>query len=173
MTQANSDIVWFDQISKNDVPLVGGKGANLGEMTQAGIPVPGGFVVATSAYRRFMEQAGLDATLRELLGSLDVSDTAKLTAISDELRRSMLTASMPDDITSAITESYTSLGGGLVAVRSSGFSSSAAGASPVSSTMVRTSPPGPGWPAEIVKNGTSFNPIHALRSGHQWPPQSG
>lgn len=119
MTQANSDIVWFDQISKNDVPLVGGKGANLGEMTQAGIPVPGGFVVATSAYRRFMEQAGLDATLRELLGSLDVSDTAKLTAISDELRRSMLTASMPDDITSAITESYTSLGGGLVAVRSS------------------------------------------------------
>ena len=119
MSQASSDIVWFDQISKNDVPLVGGKGANLGEMTRARIPVPAGFVVATSAYRRFMEQAGLDATLSELLGNLDVSDTAKLTAISDQVRRSMLTASMPGDIASAITESYTSLGGGLVAVRSS------------------------------------------------------
>ena len=119
MTQVNSDIIWFDQINKNDVPLVGGKGANLGEMTQAGIPVPRGFVVATSAYRRFMEQAGLDATLRELLGDLDVSDTEKLTAISDQVRHSMLTASIPSDTASAITESYTSLGGGLVAVRSS------------------------------------------------------
>ena len=118
-SDANSDIVWFDQISKNDVAVVGGKGANLGEMTQAGIPVPGGFVVATSAYRRFIEQAGLDAKLGDLLGDLDVSDTAKLTAISDEVRRSMLTASMPDDISSAIAESYSSLGGGLVAVRSS------------------------------------------------------
>ncbi len=118
-SDANSDIVWFDQISKNDVAVVGGKGANLGEMTQAGIPVPGGFVVATSAYRRFIEQAGLDTKLGDLLGDLDVSDTAKLTAISDEVRRSMLTASMPDDISSAIAESYSSLGGGLVAVRSS------------------------------------------------------
>ena len=119
MTQASSNIVWFDQIGKNDVPLVGGKGANLGEMTQAGIPVPGGFVVATTAYRRFVEEARLEATLTPLLIDLDVSDMAKLTAVADEARRAVLKASIPTDTASAVGESYASLGGGLVAVRSS------------------------------------------------------
>ena len=119
MTHATNNIVWFTQISKSDLPLVGGKGANLGEMTQAGFPVPTGFVVATSTYRRFMEQAGLDAVLRKLLGKLDVSDTVKLAAISDEAQRSVLARSIPNDIATAVTESYSSLGAGLVAVRSS------------------------------------------------------
>ena len=88
-------------------------------MTQAGFPVPTGFVVATSTYRRFMEQAGLDAVLRKLLGKLDVSDTVKLAAISDEAQRSVLARSIPNDIATAVTESYSSLGAGLVAVRSS------------------------------------------------------
>ena len=50
---------WFDEISKEDIPLVGGKGANLGELSRAGLPVPPGFVVTTTAYDAFVEASGI------------------------------------------------------------------------------------------------------------------
>ena len=49
-------IKWFDQIKKEDIASAGGKGANLGELTQAGIPVPAGFVVLSSAYFAFLDR---------------------------------------------------------------------------------------------------------------------
>ena len=49
-------IVWFKEVTKNDIPLVGGKGANLGEMTNAGIPVPPGFIVTADAYFDFLDK---------------------------------------------------------------------------------------------------------------------
>ena len=53
-------IVWFDEVGKEDVGLVGGKGANLGEMTNANIPVPYGFVVTSHAYFYFIKEAYLE-----------------------------------------------------------------------------------------------------------------
>ena len=50
MEQTHKSVVWFNEVNKEDIPLVGGKGANLGEMTNAGIPVPPGFIVTASAY---------------------------------------------------------------------------------------------------------------------------
>ncbi|TAK70504.1 MAG: hypothetical protein EPO22_01695, partial [Dehalococcoidia bacterium] len=50
---------WFEELAKDDTPVAGGKGANLGEMTRAGLPVPPGFVVTADAYRAFIERAGL------------------------------------------------------------------------------------------------------------------
>ncbi|MHC1600752.1 MAG: PEP/pyruvate-binding domain-containing protein, partial [Candidatus Nezhaarchaeales archaeon] len=52
-------VLWFEEIDKNDLPLVGGKSANLGELTKAGIPVPPGFAVTSYAYREFIEKTGL------------------------------------------------------------------------------------------------------------------
>jgi len=49
----------FSELSKNDVHLAGGKGASLGEMTQAGIPVPPGFVILAPAFDRFLHETGL------------------------------------------------------------------------------------------------------------------
>jgi phosphoenolpyruvate synthase/pyruvate phosphate dikinase len=56
---ATQYVRWFGDLSRQDVQLVGGKGANLGEMTRAGLPVPPGFVVSVDAYRRFYEASGI------------------------------------------------------------------------------------------------------------------
>ena len=54
MLEGQKAIVWFNEVGKSDVGLVGGKGANLGEMTQANIPVPNGFIVTSAAYFDFL-----------------------------------------------------------------------------------------------------------------------
>ena len=56
MKSSPKAVVWFNEVTKNDIPLVGGKGANLGEMTNAGIPVPPGFIVTSSAYFDFIKK---------------------------------------------------------------------------------------------------------------------
>ena len=66
-------IRWFDKISKRDVALAGGKGANLGELTRAGLPVPPGFVVTASAYLEAVELAGVRADLRDRAASADTT----------------------------------------------------------------------------------------------------
>jgi pyruvate,water dikinase len=119
MTDSTNVIVWFDQIGKDDVALVGGKGANLGEMTRHQIPVPPGFVVSTHAYRQFVDAAGLEATIHAELDGLEANDTAKLNAVSANVRRAFLTAEMPSEIATSIKEGYDQLGAELVAVRSS------------------------------------------------------
>lgn len=53
-------ILWFEEVDKTSLPLVGGKGANLGEMTKAGIPVPPGFIVSVSAYEFFLMKTKFD-----------------------------------------------------------------------------------------------------------------
>ena len=77
-------IKWFDEISKENVGIVGGKGANLGELTKSKLPVPPGFCVTAQAYLKFIDYAGLDEVVRLLMESLDVEDTDKLTYVSKE-----------------------------------------------------------------------------------------
>ncbi len=55
----NNHIAWFEEIGKEDIAMVGGKGANLGEMFNAGIPVPYGFVVTSYAYFDFLKESGI------------------------------------------------------------------------------------------------------------------
>ena len=112
-------IVWFRNIGREDVAIAGGKGANLGEMTRAGIPVPPGFVVATAAYRRFLVETGLERALDQRLKALDVHDGGTLDLISAECRRAVETAEMPRALKREIADAYNELGGGPVAVRSS------------------------------------------------------
>src|SRR5687767_15393672 len=69
---------FFSDLTRADVPWAGGKGANLGEMTHAEVPVPDGFVVGASTYAAFVDVTGLRAQLAELLNGLDVDDTAEL-----------------------------------------------------------------------------------------------
>ena len=119
MTSDAQHIVWFAEVGRDAVPLVGGKGANLGELTQAGIPVPPGFVVTTRAYRRFIEDSGLDHTLRRLLQGLNVDDEERLNETAEAVRQAIEQAEMPADMQQAIAASYLELGEGPVAVRSS------------------------------------------------------
>jgi len=112
-------VAWFDELGKEDIPLAGGKGANLAEMTRAGIPVPPGFIVTSDAYFHFLNRAGLEQEMRQLLEPLDVEDSQKLKEVSDKVKKKIFASSMPEEIANEIKEAYGKLGRGLVAVRSS------------------------------------------------------
>jgi len=119
MLQEPKTIVWFNEVTQKDVPLVGGKGANLGEMTKARIPVPPGFIVTVTAYFDFLRRSRLTDEIRRLLGPLDPGNSKQLQQIADEIKQMILNATMPPDIATEIREAYIKMGGGLVAVRSS------------------------------------------------------
>lgn len=68
----------FSELSSDDVSYAGGKGANLGQLTRAGLPVPPGFVVGAPAYAAYCQETGLAQRLAQLLSGLDVEDTAAL-----------------------------------------------------------------------------------------------
>ena len=116
MTKA---IAWFAEVGKDDIGVAGGKGANLGEMTRARIPVPPGFIVTADTYRRFLEASGLRPTIENLVSSLDYDDSAQLQRVSREIKDRIVTVPVPQDISRDIKEAYRKLGGGAVAVRSS------------------------------------------------------
>ena len=119
MGEANQIIVSFEEVGKGDIALVGGKGANLGEMLRHGIPVPPGFVVTAPAYSHFLEEARLKAPIQGLLEKLDPSDTKALQETSARIKELIAEAPMPAEIAEAIEHAYRNLGGGSVAVRSS------------------------------------------------------
>ena len=114
-----ASIVWFDQVGRDATPLVGGKGANLGELTQAQIPVPPGFVVTTSAYRAFLLDTGLDRRIAELVEGLNVEDDDALQDTACQVRAAIEEAPMPAALREQIEAAYRELGEGPVAVRSS------------------------------------------------------
>jgi pyruvate,water dikinase len=114
-------IRWFEEIRLGDAPLVGGKGANLGELTVADLPVPPGFVVTADAYRYAVASAGISEALAKLFADVNVESTADLDRVSEEAQSLLRTIVLPGDLSSAILEAYHRLGETVrVAVRSSG-----------------------------------------------------
>jgi pyruvate,water dikinase len=118
-------IRWFEDLTKDDVTIAGGKGANLGEMTRAGLPVPGGFVVTAAAYRAFIAQAGIQDDILGTVQRLDVNDQNALEEAANHIQTLIRQAPIPPAIAGAIAEAYQALGGAdgnaplLVAARSS------------------------------------------------------
>ena len=118
---ARTDLVaWLEELSKADVPRVGGKGANLGELTLAGLPVPGAFVVTGDAYLQAMQLGGVRGALQEVVTQVDVDDPDALARAAAELQALVHSAGMPDELRQAVLDAYARLGDEpLVAVRSS------------------------------------------------------
>jgi len=112
-------IASITDVCKGDVALVGGKGANLGELTRAGIPVPPGFVVTVHAYSRLLDGAELREKAARLLAALDLNDRSRLELVASEIRRLITAAEMPVDMASEIATAYRQMVAGPVAVRSS------------------------------------------------------
>ncbi len=119
MKQDSKNVVWFNQVTKKDIPLVGGKGANLGEMTSANIPVPPGFIVTASVYFDFLQSSRIDKKIRELLKPLNVSDSKQLQEVAAKIQKLILDTPMPPELDKEIEQAYIKMGRGLVAVRSS------------------------------------------------------
>ncbi len=122
MKKISAHVLWFKQVRKTDIPIVGGKGANLGEMTHAGIPVPNGFIVTAAAYYDFLKGTSLRQKILTELSGLDVNDSKELQAASKRIKTAILAADMPDELAVKIKEFYHDLCGEHdkpVAVRSS------------------------------------------------------
>jgi len=112
-------IVWFNEVTKKDIPLVGGKGANLGEMTNTNIPVPPGFIVTANAYYDFLQKSKITDKIRNLLKPLDYNDSKQLQRVAEEIKQVILNAQMLPELAEEIKQAYIKMGRGLVAVRSS------------------------------------------------------
>jgi pyruvate,water dikinase len=123
-------ICWFDEIGVDDASQVGGKGANLGELTRAHLPVPPGFVVTAAAYLDAMTAAGIRDELRAKFEEVDPDDAAKLAAIGEEARVLIRAVVVPEGLKAELLDAYRRLGAGcVVAVRSSATSEDTAGTS--------------------------------------------
>jgi pyruvate,water dikinase len=113
-------IVWFSEVGKKDIPLVGGKGANLGEMTKAGLPVPPGFVVTADAYFNYVKKSGLEKKLMALLKNCDPENSKKLQSVSRDIKRLIMASPLPKNLEQEIADAYETMGDDIaVAVRSS------------------------------------------------------
>jgi pyruvate,water dikinase len=123
----------FERLRRGDVAFAGGKGANLGELTAAGLPVPPGFVIGAPAYAAFCEVGDLRARIAARLDGVDVEDTAALDRAAAEVRAMIEAEPLPEWLEDAICVAYAELGGGekqaAVAVRSSATAEDTAAAS--------------------------------------------
>ncbi len=117
--QTASHVAFFKDITRKDVARAGGKGASLGEMTNAGIPVPPGFVVLASAFDRFLEETDLNVEVAAALKKVNHKDMESVEVASEKLRQLITEAKMPADIGVEIAAAHKKLKSPLVAVRSS------------------------------------------------------
>ncbi|PIS07777.1 hypothetical protein COT78_01580 [Candidatus Berkelbacteria bacterium CG10_big_fil_rev_8_21_14_0_10_43_13] len=109
----------FSKLGKNDAGIAGGKGASLGEMTAAGIPVPPGFVVLAESFERFLTENGIGADIDSILSKVNHKDTNSVDGASAEIQSIILNSKMPADIETEILKYFAELNTEYVAVRSS------------------------------------------------------
>ncbi|HWN72198.1 MAG TPA: phosphoenolpyruvate synthase, partial [Solirubrobacterales bacterium] len=122
-TTLTDSVLSFERLGRGDVEFAGGKGANLGELTAAGLPVPPGFVIGAPAYAAYCEETGLRERIAARLADLDVEDTDALARASAEVRAEIGREPIPDRLATRVREAYADLVGeddeAPVAVRSS------------------------------------------------------
>jgi pyruvate,water dikinase len=109
----------FNELNKNDAGLAGGKGASLGEMTQAGIPVPPGFVVLAESFEQFIKETDLVQEIDAILHKVNHKEIHTVESASEKIRELILNVEMPKDIAEDIEKQFKELNTKYVAVRSS------------------------------------------------------
>lgn len=124
----------FGEICREDVAVAGGKGANLGDMAQAGLPVPPGFVICAQAYSKVVKNCGLEPHIDALLKGLDYRDAEQLRGAEQKIRELFVDIPIEDELRTSILARYRALGVDRtsdvrVAVRSSATAEDLAGAS--------------------------------------------
>ncbi|MEK7109715.1 MAG: PEP/pyruvate-binding domain-containing protein, partial [Patescibacteria group bacterium] len=102
-------IVWFEEVGKSDVGLVGGKGANLGEMVNASLPIPYGFIITASAYFDFVEKAGIQNKIMALLSKLNYENSHELEQASKHIGKIIIASELPKSLVKEIVNFYDNL----------------------------------------------------------------
>lgn len=133
MPKPTSPILWFNQVDKDDIAYVGGKGANLGEMVRSGFPVPNGFIVTSHSYFHVIKANNLTTKINHLLGTVNFNDSNSLQQVSGHIKKLIREAQVDEELVNEIFKAYRHLGGSLtdtlVAVRSSATAEDLPGAS--------------------------------------------
>ena len=123
MPKSTHNLYWFKEVGKDDVGIVGGKGANLGEMTQAHFPVPPGFIISAKAYFQFIKDHNLATRIDHLLKTADFERPDSLLSVSNHIKKIIMQEDMDEELIHEIYHYYRSLSSNisdpLVAVRSS------------------------------------------------------
>ncbi|MEM1574586.1 MAG: phosphoenolpyruvate synthase [Nitrososphaerota archaeon] len=111
MNKKEKLILWFEEVRKEDVPLVGGKNANLGEMINAGIPVPPGFAITAYAYKKFITETGIAEKIYEIIKEkvVDPNNPEQYEQASKEIRKLIEATPMPKEIENEIRKAYKQL----------------------------------------------------------------
>src|ERR1700730_14553726 len=112
----------LDKIDRDDGPIVGRKGAHLGEVVRAGFPVPKGFVIGAGAYFDFLQSTGLKEKIHQLLQDLNEDDVSKIGEASSLIEKALARSSLPEQLEKEVVGAYSKLSRGkkvYVAVRSS------------------------------------------------------
>ena len=113
MDKAHRFILWFNEIGIEDVPLVGGKNASLGEMyrslSKKGVNIPNGFAITAYAYRYFLEEEHIKEELKELLSNIKTKNIDDLAEIGHEARQLILRADLPPPLRISIIDAYKKL----------------------------------------------------------------
>ena len=112
----------FSSLTNKDASTAGGKGASLGEMTQAGIPVPPGFVVLSSAFERFLEETGIKVERDNILHEVDPQQMHTVENAAEQIQGLIKNREMPEDLKEEILAEFDKLEADFVAVRSSATS---------------------------------------------------
>ena len=99
-------IAWLSNLSKKDLSLAGGKGANLGEMFQEKFPVPGAFVITTKAFHYFLKETKIQDQIKEILRKVDVDESEDLMKKAEEIREVITSTEIPEDLKKEIIEAY-------------------------------------------------------------------
>jgi len=104
-------ILWFEDLKKEDIPLVGGKNANLGEMLRAEIPVPPGFAITAYTYKKFITESGIAGKIYKIIEEIvtDVNDPKQYEEASRKVRQLIESTPMPREIEAAIKKAYDEL----------------------------------------------------------------
>jgi len=103
-------IKWFKEVKIEDIPTVGGKGASLGEMTRANFPIPGGFMVTSTTYFKFIREKKIEQKILNLVDPLDVEDTEKLDLVTEQVRNIILETPMSEELGVEIQKAYIKMG---------------------------------------------------------------
>jgi len=123
MKKQGKQIVWINEVDKDDIDSVGGKGANLGEMTSFGLPVPKGFIVTASAYFQFLRENNLTGIIKKETKEIDFEKPETINQASKKIRQAIEKGEVSEELAKKIIFAYAKFGGLLkdafVAVRSS------------------------------------------------------
>lgn len=105
----SKNILWFEEVGKDDGALVGGKGANLGELTRAGLPVPRGYIITAQAYFDYVKATGLEQQIGSILEGFDKENSKDLQARAEKIKALILATPLPEALKAEILDNYEKL----------------------------------------------------------------